>query len=240
MDALLDGQGNVLPGFGRGSKPKTDGEPAEGEAAPRFKTPADKENVACANSSASSSDAADGSATRSDAPLEHVHDLAALDKKKKPATKPEGTESHNVTAARRVLNIFEEVYPRWQALVAAEPENADFSRQGLQRFHPGFSLTRIVAKGTYALGVLKDHAREARVLEELLAQRHWRRARRGRWYDRLALIYMTYLGDPKKARKAVEEGLRDPDTHISSLVASSSPCLTHSALQSFDPPSNAA
>jgi fanconi-associated nuclease 1 len=61
------------------------------------------------------------------------------------------------------------------------------------------------------------------ILEELLAQRRWRRARRGRWYERRALLLMTHF--PKdtqtyeRAYKAVIEALQDDDTHIGMFLA---------------------
>jgi len=66
---------------------------------------------------------------------------------------------------------------------------------------------------------LKEHEYELEVLDALLAQKRWRRGRRGRWYDRRALILMTYfprddLGIARRAMRGVEEALLDDDTHI--------------------------
>ena len=52
------------------------------------------------------------------------------------------------------------------------------------------------------------------MLEALLAQQRWRRARRGRWHDRRALVLMFHLHEEDRAMKAVVEALTDPDTHI--------------------------
>jgi Fanconi-associated nuclease 1 len=57
-------------------------------------------------------------------------------------------------------------------------------------------------------------------LEALLAQKRWRRGRRGRWYDRRALILTTHfpkddLDIAKRAMQGVVEALLDNDTHIS-------------------------
>jgi Fanconi-associated nuclease 1 len=43
----------------------------------------------------------------------------------------------------------------------------------------GHVLTRIVYKGAYALGVLHDYNEECDVLRALLAQKVWRRGKRG-------------------------------------------------------------
>lgn len=137
--------------------------------------------------------------------------------------------------ARDVKAVFEKVYPEWQDLVAVKGEESARGK-GLERFHYGpFSLslvcrtlligssghvlTRIVCKGVEALGILKEHERELDIIKKLLAQRRWRRARRGRWHERRALILMTHFPKEKdtyeRAHEAVMEALRDNDTHIS-------------------------
>ncbi|KAN0077005.1 VRR-NUC domain containing protein [Tylopilus felleus] len=131
-----------------------------------------------------------------------------------PDVKP---DSVRVRGARLVKDIFEQIYPRWQDLVKIKGEE-DGRAGGLERFHHGHVLTRIVCKGSAALGTLGEHARELDVLEALLEQKRWRRGQRGRWHDRRALILSTY--SPKdqetmeRALDAVMEALRDPDTHI--------------------------
>lgn len=66
--------------------------------------------------------------------------------------------------------------------------------------------------------MLKEYQYELEVLEALLAQRRWRRGRRGRWYDRRALILMTHFPQDEetslRAMEAVIEALNDDDTHI--------------------------
>jgi len=86
--------------------------------------------------------------------------------------------------------------------------------------HLGHVYTRIICKGANALATLKEHEYELEVLEALLAQKRWRRGRRGRWYDRRALILMTHfpkddLDIAKRAMQGVVEALLDNDTHIS-------------------------
>ncbi len=83
----------------------------------------------------------------------------------------------------------------------------------------------MVSKGVEALAHLKEYAAEVKLLNELLAQRFWRRGKRGSWYDRRALSTITYLskteGKKRKNNKVLREaliGLRealeDDDTHI--------------------------
>lgn len=146
-------------------------------------------------------------------------------------------DSPRVQAARGVVELFEQVFPYWQDLLEIK---GDIDRpKSLQRFdYGGFSLnvvvlfvqmswfrllghilTRVICKGSYALGILKEYERELEVLEALLAQKRWRRGRRGRWHERRALILMTHMDkDPityQRATTAVIEGLEDEDTHIS-------------------------
>ena len=82
----------------------------------------------------------------------------------------------------------------------------------------GHVLTRIVCKGAEALGILKEYDRELDILEELLAQRRWRRARRGKWHERRALIWETHMPKGEESQRytyqAVIEALQDNDTHI--------------------------
>ncbi|KAI0699994.1 VRR-NUC domain-containing protein [Cytidiella melzeri] len=119
--------------------------------------------------------------------------------------------------AKEVKAVFEKVYPLWRQLVAVEGEE-DGRGNGLERFHHGHVLTRIVCKGAEALGILKEYEQEVEVLDELIAQRRWRRARRGRWHERRASILMTHYPKDRQsmelAYKCVIEALQDNDTHI--------------------------
>lgn len=136
-----------------------------------------------------------------------------------------------------ILDIFEEVLPRWRCLLSEEQQKEDSiyaSGEGayLRRLSPAWVYTRIVHKGAYVLGLgkFKDHAREHAVLSELLEQRLFHHARRGAWYQRKALLEEHYmhelsplqgvtLGDQKKEWKRIalstcEGGLQDNLTHV--------------------------
>ncbi|OBZ69332.1 Fanconi-associated nuclease 1 [Grifola frondosa] len=102
------------------------------------------------------------------------------------------TETIRMQNARAVKAIFEEVYDKWKVLVQTKGEETARPK-GLARFDCGHVLTRVVCKGAYALGILKEYEREYEVLQALLGQRRWRLGRRGRWYERRALILMTYF-----------------------------------------------
>ena len=136
-----------------------------------------------------------------------------------------------------ILDIFEEVLPRWRRLLAEEQRKEDSiyaSGEGayLRRLSPAWVYTRIVHKGAYVLGLgkFKDHAREHAVLTELLDQRLFHHQRRGAWYQRKALLEEHYMHaltsaeartaeEQKKHWKRValatcEEGLQDNLTHL--------------------------
>ncbi|KAI0672928.1 hypothetical protein C8Q78DRAFT_1122510 [Trametes maxima] len=132
--------------------------------------------------------------------------------------------------ARKVVEILEAVYPHWDALVRTKPDvesgEASARHKALQRFECGHILTRVVCKGAYALGILKQHAKELDILDTLLAQTRWRRGRRGRWHERRALVLMHHLhaaavDEPaqqraldRRALAGVVAALEDADTHV--------------------------
>ncbi|KAF9469395.1 VRR-NUC domain-containing protein [Collybia nuda] len=135
-------------------------------------------------------------------------------------------ESIKDQKARRVKEFFDTVlFPKWKILVTIKQDQEYKKRTpGLERFEPGFVYTRIFGKVTHALATLKDFVAEATVLEALLGQRLWRRGRRGRWYERRALIYTKYLcvrdnntKDESVLRRimdGIQEALKDDDTGI--------------------------
>lgn len=136
-----------------------------------------------------------------------------------------------------VLDVFEEVYPRWKVLLAEEQRKEDSiysTGEGayLRRLSPAWVYTRIVHKGAYVLGKFRRHQREHEVLTELLEQRLFHTSRRGDWYQRKALLeehYMhLHLPSPpeckdvesqkkhwkRMALRTCEDGLQDQLTHL--------------------------
>ena len=138
-----------------------------------------------------------------------------------------------------VMKIFEDVYPRWNKILAEEQQKEDTvyeTGEGayLRRFSPGWVYTRIVHKVTSVLARLQQHKREHEILTELLDQRLFHPSRRGAWYQRKALLEEHYMAelDPafnaqepffqEKLRKkwkhislaTCEEGLQDSQTHV--------------------------
>jgi len=136
---------------------------------------------------------------------------------------------------QEVIDTFEAVYPRWQALVRDEQRKEDsiyHSGEGsyLRRLSPAWVYTRIIHKALEILRRRKEHRIEYDLLTELLKQRLFHHSRRGAWYQRKALLeehYMAALTDPEqrgeaqqkkywkgKALQTCEDGLQDNLVHI--------------------------
>ena len=68
----------------------------------------------------------------------------------------------------------------------------------------------------------------------LLDQKRWRRARRGRWYERAALVLMHHLKDEdeslERAMEVVVTALKDPDTHIGEQLMVQIDCVQPNTL----------
>jgi hypothetical protein len=103
-------------------------------------------------------------------------------------------------------------------LVCLDPRISNFVSVRGRVVLIGHVLTRIVQKGADAFGTLREYDRELEVLEALLTQRHWRRGRRGKWYERRALV-LTRYGDRSpetlmRAMRGLIDSLNDQDTHL--------------------------
>lgn len=136
---------------------------------------------------------------------------------------------------QEIMDIFEEVYPRWQVLVQEEQEKEQsiyHSGEGsyLRRLSPAWVYTRIIHKALEVIRRRKEHKQEHDLLCELLKQRLFHHSRRGAWYQRKALLeehYMAALTGSEKrneeqqkkhwkrvALQTCEEGLQDNLVHI--------------------------
>ncbi|KAI8340588.1 VRR-NUC domain-containing protein [Chlamydoabsidia padenii] len=119
----------------------------------------------------------------------------------------------------------------WEDLVQRRPTNKDDmgdDHRGyyMRRFEAGYIYTHILEHGTKALSKLQEYSLEALVLQKLIDQRIYRQGKRGKWYDRLALIQANYLKDiPERQRKKMAlqtciSGIQDPrvhQTHLSTI-----------------------
>ena len=136
---------------------------------------------------------------------------------------------------QEIVDVFEEIYPRWQTLVEEEQrkeESIYHSGEGsyLRRLSPAWVYTRIIHKAMYVIARRKEHEREYNVTSALLQQHLFHHSRRGAWYQRKALLeehYMAALSPAEKrseeqqkkhwkriALQTCEEGLQDNLVHI--------------------------
>lgn len=136
---------------------------------------------------------------------------------------------------QKIIDIFDEVYPRWSVLLQEEQqkENSIYhSGEGayLRRLSPAWVYTRIIHKATGILARRKEYKREHELFTELLKQRLFHHSRRGAWYQRKALLEEHYLGaltdaegrsdDAQKkhwrriALRTCETGLQDSLVHV--------------------------
>ncbi|KAI9487205.1 MAG: hypothetical protein EXX96DRAFT_605196 [Benjaminiella poitrasii] len=89
----------------------------------------------------------------------------------------------------------------------------------LRRFEAGWVYTRLLDHGTDVLAKLLEYELEALILQKLLDQHMYRLGKRGKWYDRLALIQSIYLNksqprvQKKIALKTCIDAIQDPRVH---------------------------
>jgi len=90
-----------------------------------------------------------------------------------------------------VRDLFEKAYKLWKVCLAEVDANEEKQNGDdrliyyKKRFHSGWPLTRAVHKGLAAIATLHEYNREIVVLQELLKQTHFRRGRRGQWWESL-------------------------------------------------------
>lgn len=134
-----------------------------------------------------------------------------------------------------IVETLEDVFPRWKSLLREEQRKEDSiyaSGEGAyqRRLSPAWVYTRVIHKGAYVLGKLKEHKREHETLIEMLDQRLFHTSRRGDWYSRKALLEEHYMyafspsnGSSEEALKkqwkrialqTCEKGLQDPLVHL--------------------------
>lgn len=111
---------------------------------------------------------------------------------------------------QEIIDIFEEVYPRWLTLLREEQQKEDslyHSGEGayLRRLSPAWVYTRIIHKATGVLARRKEYKREHELLTELLDQRLFHHSRRGAWYQRKALLEEHYMAELSPSANRSEE-----------------------------------
>ncbi|KAJ7188703.1 VRR-NUC domain-containing protein [Mycena filopes] len=154
--------------------------------------------------------------------------LRCLTRARTPSVQPDGAaldddeDTCSQRNARYIKRILEaHALAKWEHLVEAESQRETPRKSALERLEAGYVYTRIIRKCSAALATLKEFDGEKKLLDQLLQQRFWRRGSRGNWYDRRALIQMTYLFKNegikdmnviRDARTGLQEALADDDT----------------------------
>ncbi|KAJ3720822.1 hypothetical protein DFJ43DRAFT_1204778 [Lentinula guzmanii] len=151
--------------------------------------------------------------------------------------KPRASSERQLAAAR-VIEIYHSILKsKWEFCVSAARSKPENERDpSLERFEQGYVLTRLLWKVAEAYALLHQYDKELEVLQLLLDQRFWRQARRGKWYERRALVQDRHLPslyrsraeqngwngqhllDKKQQlldelREGLYEGMEDKDTH---------------------------
>lgn len=90
-----------------------------------------------------------------------------------------GQPLSRVECAKIVRDVWENVWPIWKTMVATAGTETSTGGIANDRFRTEHVLTRVVYKGAEAFGVLHEYDIECEVLRALLAQRRWRRGKRG-------------------------------------------------------------
>ncbi|KAJ3987415.1 hypothetical protein F5890DRAFT_1498213 [Lentinula detonsa] len=151
--------------------------------------------------------------------------------------KPRASSERQLAAAR-VIEIYHSILKsKWEFCVSAARSKPENERDpSLERFEQGYVLTRLLYKVAEAYALLHQYDKELEVLRLLLDQRFWRQAKRGKWYERRALVQDRHLPslyrsraeqngwngqhllDKKQQlldelREGLYEGMEDKDTH---------------------------
>lgn len=112
----------------------------------------------------------------------------------------------------------------WDQYIAEKEAEGDHVRPYyMRRFEAGWIYTRLLDHGTELLGKLHEYELEALILQKLIDQKFYRLGKRGKWYDRLALVQSKYLNkdrvrfQKKTALKTCIDAIHDPRVHQSKI-----------------------
>lgn len=96
----------------------------------------------------------------------------------------------------------------------------------MRRFEAGWIYTRLMDHGTELLAKMHEYELEVLILHKLLAQYLYRLGKRGKWYDRLALVQTIHIksDNPRLQKKAALQTCIDA-IHDSRVHQSKNVCL---------------
>ncbi|KAJ7171924.1 hypothetical protein C8R46DRAFT_1084252 [Mycena filopes] len=142
-----------------------------------------------------------------------------LGKRKRPSAEDDETDGVKdkkavvMRKAQVTRKLFEEVIERWAPHNGLKGMSGPLA-PGLERFDPGYVLTRAIYKGGKAFKVLQEPDSELEVLDILLKQQHWCRGLRGAWHLRRSAIRSekTKNGAAGKAIEVTLDGIQDLET----------------------------
>ncbi|CEP13314.1 hypothetical protein [Parasitella parasitica] len=103
----------------------------------------------------------------------------------------------------------------WEECIAEAQERPYY----LRRFEAGWIYTRLIDHGTELLGKMHEYELEVLILKKLLNQEIYRIGKRGKWYDRMALVQTTHIkSDPPRLQKKIAlqtciDAIHDPRVH---------------------------
>ncbi|KAJ7633069.1 hypothetical protein FB45DRAFT_1058054 [Roridomyces roridus] len=117
-----------------------------------------------------------------------------------------------VRKAEATVILLEDLLPQWSKYIEAK-EQGLYLASVLERFEPGYVMTRAIWKGLKAFRVLKRSDRELDILNGLLRQTCWCISLRGAWHVRKAAI-LAENNLCKKGVAACMDGLQDADTAL--------------------------
>ncbi|KAJ3051552.1 hypothetical protein HK097_007432 [Rhizophlyctis rosea] len=117
-------------------------------------------------------------------------------------------EKNTEEGFREVKEIWRECKGEWEECVG-EGRGHVTEVPWFQVFTPGWVLTRIMTTCAHALFRLKEYALQVELLQQLLNQRLFCLAKRGKWYDDLVRILHNYV-DQQQAADVCCLALEDP------------------------------
>ncbi|KAI8643784.1 VRR-NUC domain-containing protein [Parasitella parasitica] len=103
----------------------------------------------------------------------------------------------------------------WEECITEAQERPYYTR----RFEAGWIYTRLIDHGTELLGKMHEYELEVLILKKLLGQNIYRVGKRGKWYDRMALVQTIHIkSDPPRLQKKIAlqtciDAMHDPRVH---------------------------
>lgn len=112
----------------------------------------------------------------------------------------------------------------WDDCITQKELEGEFIRPYyMRRFEAGWIYTRLLDHGTTLLAKMHEYELESVILQKLISQNFYRLGKRGKWYQRLALVQSKYLNkdqvrtQKKLALQTCIDAIHDPRVHQSKV-----------------------